>query len=172
MGVLTTVVVIVIFMIIVAVATVSGYFYYRGTLKEVYVYYPGPDIIESWSEATSAATKLGGAIADMTQLTCAFNAGGQWCNGGWLADGENGPESTSTNIYYPMQEAVSGCGDQRGIIKGTVSGYDGYAGVLVYGVKSKKGSANLKPFNTASGQWSMWDPRLQDLVGLSIPGLS
>jgi flagellar basal body-associated protein FliL len=49
---------------------------------EVYVYYNPNSLYTSNAAAGAMCTTLGGVQATITQLTAAYNAGGQWCDGG------------------------------------------------------------------------------------------
>jgi hypothetical protein len=128
---------------------------------EVYYYDEGYYTL-NFEEAEKAAVKLNAKIATIEQVQAAKDAGGSWCNFGWIAD---------KNIAYPMNKASPGCkiGTNQFL---PLKNQDTY-GVNLYGVKPPRGrypiceggthtGGCLLPFSNLkwsyTDMWSQYDP--------------
>jgi len=75
--------------------------------QDAEVYWVGPGYQYTKSQADQICQQYGGRVATMADLTAAMNTGAQWCSAGWVAD--------DVDAHYPMQQAISGCGNGTGL---------------------------------------------------------
>lgn len=129
-------------------------------VSEVFQVSPGGYTLTQ-DQAAPTCAKYGAQVATSAQLLQAYQQGAQWCSAGWVSD--------RTDVaYYPMQQALSGCGGSTGImvygagwLPNTVPGTGGgngngnpataMAAVNCYGVKPPQAEAgDVLPFNQSS----------------------
>ena len=96
--------------------------------------------------AALKCARFGGVLASTAQVSEAFTRGADWCSWGY----------TSDNVAFPNQRPRDGCSLQSEVaILADKSWNGGKYGATCYGVKPKKETANILPFNDA--KWSDLD---------------
>lgn len=99
-------------------------------------------------QAPEVCAKYGARVATEKELSDAQKAGAQWCTAAWVSD--------SKNAMYPMNKAISGCGNSVGVMNfGAVA----RANVNCFGYKPAQGRPpppglvqSVQAF--APGKWS------------------
>ena len=134
-------------------------------LAQPEVYYTSPNgYATTLADAPALCGTYGGRVATTAEITAAQQQGANWCGAGWVSD-------SPANALYPMNVAVSGCGNAVGVIQfgsgwlpstdstganktGQGNPSTAMAGVNCYGKKPPMGTPNITPFNTATNQWN------------------